>query len=588
MKNAAIKLALAAATALIPALAVAVDAAAAAAGGAQVKRITDAPQTTYSIGNDGGNRQTADYETNFADASYDPFNSNANSRPAWSQGAYQSIEFSKLKPFGAELFNGNFADTFQTDVNPDYRIAPGDRIVVRMWGAKTYEEILTVDLQGNIFIPEIGPIHVMGTSVSSLVDTIKRAVSSVFTNDVNMYVNLQTSQPIAVFITGAVNRPGRYAGSQNDNILSYLDRAGGINPTLGSYRSIQVKRGGSVIKTVDLYSFLVSGEIPLMSLKNDDVIVVTPKNLSVSVYGLAKKPATYEFFSSRKTGKDLLALSPVVSSVSHVQVSGNVNGQNFNKYMSLEDFRNYTFNPDDKIMFVSDSQQNTLLTSVIGPIKGKSRFIVKKGTHLYDVLDNIQIEPEVAEFSSLYVRRKSVAEQQHIIINDALKRLEQSALTAESGSVDEASIRVKEAELIQDFVKRAQMAKPDGIVVVSYNGQIQDLLLEDGDEIIIPPKSSVVQIGGEVMMPKAVVFNQDMTFADYIDQSGGFSPRADEDNILIVQPNGQVGTIAQMRIQPGSRIIVMPRVDTKKMQFAKDIMQIIYQLAVATKVVVGL
>ncbi|MBQ8708379.1 MAG: polysaccharide biosynthesis/export family protein [Succinivibrionaceae bacterium] len=498
------------------------------------------------------------------------------------------MEFSKLKPFGAELFNGNFADTFQTDVNPDYRIAPGDRIVVRMWGAKTYEEILTVDLQGNIFIPEIGPIHVMGTSVSSLVDTIKRAVSSVFTNDVNMYVNLQTSQPIAVFITGAVNRPGRYAGSQNDNILSYLDRAGGINPTLGSYRSIQVKRGGSVIKTVDLYSFLVSGEIPLMSLKNDDVIVVTPKNLSVSVYGLAKKPATYEFFSSRKTGKDLLALSPVVSSVSHVQVSGNVNGQNFNKYMSLEDFRNYTFNPDDKIMFVSDSQQNTLLTSVIGPIKGKSRFIVKKGTHLYDVLDNIQIEPEVAEFSSLYVRRKSVAEQQHIIINDALKRLEQSALTAESGSVDEASIRVKEAELIQDFVKRAQMAKPDGIVVVSYNGQIQDLLLEDGDEIIIPPKSSVVQIGGEVMMPKAVVFNQDMTFADYIDQSGGFSPRADEDNILIVQPNGQVGTIAQMRIQPGSRIIVMPRVDTKKMQFAKDIMQIIYQLAVATKVVVGL
>ncbi len=549
-----------------------------------------APQTTYSIGRDGARTivPAGGVDQDFSDASYDPFNANTNSRPAWSQGAYQSIEFSKLQPFGAELFNGNFAETFQTDINPDYRVSPGDRIIIRMWGAKTYEEIHTVDIQGNIFIPEIGPVHVQGTSVSALVPTIKQAVSSVFTNDVNLYVNMQTSQPIAVFITGLVNRPGRYAGSQNDNILSYLDRAGGISPTMGSYRNIQIKRGGSVIRTIDLYKFIVDGDIPLFSLKNDDVIVVTPKKLTVSAYGLTRKPATFEFFPDHASGADLLALSPVISAVSHVQVSGTKKGKTFNKYMTLEEFKSYRFSPDDKIMFISDSQQSSLLTSVVGPIQGKSRFIVSKGTHLHDVLDNIQIEPEVADFSSLYIRRKSVAEQQQVIIDEALRRLEQSALTAESGSVDEASIRVKEAELIQDFVKRAQAAKPDGIVVVSYNGQIQDLLLEDGDEIVIPVKSSVVQIGGEVMMPKAVVYNPEMTFADYIDQSGGFGPRADEKNILIIQPNGQVGTIEQFAVQPGSRIVVMPRVDTKKMQFAKDIMQIIYQLAVATKVVVGL
>ena len=181
-----------------------------------------------------------------------------------------------------------------------------------------------------------------------------------------------------------------------------------------------------------------------------------------------------------------------------------------------------------------------------------------------------------------------MAAQQKIIIADALKRLEQSSLTAQSSSIDEASIRVKEAELIQDFVKRAQAAQPDGVVVVSTNGHMKDLLLEDGDEIVIPQKSSVVQIGGEIMMPKAIVFDPTYTLLDYIKDTGGFTQRADQDNILIILPNGQVGKTSELSLTPGSRVIVMPKVDSKNMQLAKDVMQIIYQIAVATKVAVGL
>lgn len=547
-------------------------------------KIQDIPQTTTEIGNIGYKNNTNDFD----DAGYDPFNTQTEAKPAWAQGAYQYIEFNKLKPFGSELFQGNFAGTFQTDINPEYRINPGDRIILRMWGAKSYEDILTVDLQGNIFIPEIGPVQVKGCSVASLVATIKGAVAKVFTDSVDLYVNLQNSQPIAVFVTGNVNKPGRYAGSQNDNVLSYIDRAGGINSLLGSYRTIAVKRDGKIIKMIDLYNFLVNGEIPIFTLKNNDVIVVAQKHLSVSAYGLIRKPATYEFTKAKHQGRDLISLAGLGANVSHVQISGIKNNIPFNKYLSLSEFSNYELNPDDRIMFISDNQKGTILTSVIGPIKGKSRFIVRKGTELRDVLKNIQIEESIADFSSVYIKRKSVAEQQKIVIDEALKRLEQSSLTAESGSVDEANIRVKEAELIQDFVKRAKNMQPDGIVVVSSNGKIKDLFLEDGDEIIIPQKTNVIQIGGEVMMPKAVVFDESYSLEDYINETGGYSQRADEENILIVLPNGQVGNIAQLKIQPGARIIVMPKVDTKKMQFAKDIMQIIYQLAVSTKVVIGL
>ena len=543
----------------------------------------DIPQTINQIGNNGSIS-----DSKFVDTSYDPFNVQTEAKPAWAQGAYQQFEFNKLKPFGSELFQGNFSTTYQTDINPDYKVSPGDRIVVRMWGAKSYEDILTVDLQGNIFIPEIGPVQVLGCSVSSLVGTIKSAVSKVFTDNVNLYVNLQNSQPIAVFVTGNINNPGRYAGSQNDNVLSYIDRAGGINSLLGSYRTIVVKRNSEIIKTIDLYNFLVYGEIPIFTLKNNDVIVIGSKHLSVSAYGLIKKPASYEFTKTHHLGSDLISIASIGANVSHVQISGFKDNTPFNKYLSLSEFSKYELNPDDKIMFISDNQKETILTSVVGPIKSKSRFIVKKGTNLLDVLKNVQIDESIADCTSVYIKRKSVAEQQKIIIDEALKRLEQSSLTAESGSVDEANIRVKEAELIQDFVKRAKNTQPDGIVVVSANGKIKNLILEDGDEIIIPQKTNVIQIGGEVMMPKAIVYDESYNLLDYINETGGFSQRADEENILVILPNGQVGKIEQLKIQPGARIIVMPRVDTKKMQFAKDIMQIIYQIAVATKVMIGI
>ncbi len=558
---------------------------------AESKKELDVQQTTYTIGNGGVIGSSGDAQSGqqvFADAGYDPFNPNGSAKPAWAQGAYQYVEFNKLEPFGSELFKGNFAGTFQTDVNPDYRVNPGDRIVVRMWGAKTYEDVLTVDLQGNVFIPEIGPVKVLGTSASALVGTIKSAVSKVFTSNVELYVNLQSSQPIAVFVTGKVKNPGRYAGSQNDNVLSYLDRAGGIDPMLGSYRTITVKRNGQIIKTIDLYKFLVNGEIPIFDLKENDVIVVSQKFLAVSAYGLIKKPATYEFTEASHTGRDLLNLTGVGANVSHVQVTGTVANVPFNKYLSIQEFSGYRLNPDDRIMFISDSQKGSILASVIGPIKGKSRFIVSNGTKLADVLRNVRVDDSVADVKSVYIRRKSVAEQQRIVIADALRRLEQSSLTAESSSVDEASIRVKEAELIQNFVKRAQSVEPDGIVVVSSRGTVKDLVLEDGDEIIIPQKSNVIQIGGEVMMPKAVVYDPNYTLKDYISETGGYSLRADEDNVLVVLANGQVGNVENLSIQPGCRIIVMPKVDSKTMQFAKDIMQIIYQIAVATKVAVSL
>ena len=80
--------------------------------------------------------------------------------PAWAQGALRSVTSIQLQPFASNLFEGRFASTFSDAASNDYILAPGDRIVVRIWGIRAYDDVLVVDQQGNIFIPEVGPVHV--------------------------------------------------------------------------------------------------------------------------------------------------------------------------------------------------------------------------------------------------------------------------------------------------------------------------------------------------------------------------------------------------------------------------------------------
>ena len=147
---------------------------------------------------------------------------------------------------------------------------------------------------------------------------------------------------------------------------------------------------------------------------------------------------------------------------------------------------------------------------------------------------------------------------------------------------------MKEAELIQNFVQRASQMEPDGVLVVSRNGKISDVLLEEGDEIIIPRKTDVVHVSGEVLIPTAVTWEKGLSLKGYLNGAGGLSDRADAGNILIVGLNGEVSRAKGQAIEPGDRILVMPKFDSKNLQLVKDVTQVLYQMAVAVKVAVGL
>lgn len=141
--------------------------------------------------------------------------------------------------------------------------------------------------------------------------------------------------------------------------------------------------------------------------------------------------------------------------------------------------------------------------------------------------------------------------------------------------------------MLSSFIDRARKVEPEGIVVVGSGGKIADIALENGDVIVIPEKTDVVMISGEVIMPQAVVWNEKRDMEDYIRSAGGFSNRADTSNILVVHPDGEVTPKAK-KVLPGDQILVLPRVDSKNMQAVKEVSEILYQVAVACKVILDL
>ena len=489
-------------------------------------------------------------------------------------------------PYGANLFAGGYETERMDGLNANYLIAAGDKINIWIWGAVTYSGIVTVDNQGNIFIPQIGPIHVQDVRASEVNAFVSAKIKRIYTRNASVYVNLLTATPVSVYLSGPVIRPGQYAGMAADSVLYFLKRAGGIDSERGSYREIQILRNNTIIHTVDLYNFIRTGMMPKINFKDGDVILVTPQKAAITVAGGVRNPFRFELKEEASDGAQLAAFSRPLAKVSHVAIIGNRESGPFSTYLPYSEFLHFSLGDGDKILFNDDLHAQVIDIQVAGSYLGPSYFTVEQSTRLHIFLQNIPVNPELADYKNIYLLRDSVALKQKQLIHDSLDRLERSILTAPVGSTGEGAIRVQESQLVMEFAKRARQVEPLGKVVVAENGHIANILLEQGDQIIIPNKTDLVQVGGEVLMPQGVVFNPKAELDDYIAWAGGFTERAEDHRIALVKANGFVTFDDDAVIEKGDQILVLPKIDTKMMQAVKDVTQIIYQIAVAANVVV--
>ncbi len=499
----------------------------------------------------------------------------------------------KEPPFGYNLFKGNFANIRQFIYNPHYRINIGDKILIVFWGAFENEITVTVDNQGNIFIPKVGVIHVMGLEASKLNILIQNAVKKVFKNNVFVYANVLNYQPINVFVTGNVNYPGLYQGLSTDSIIQFLDKAKGINLKDGSFRKIYVKRNGKIIKSYDLYNFLLGGNLRMMEFKNGDIIYVGSLKYYVYVTGDVKRAYRFELLYPEITLQKLKKYAlPNETATSVIVKHWDKNGKLITKKYSIND-NPFIFNGDE-VNFISEHNAKQITIKLDGAIKGSHTLIVKKGTSLKEVLNKLNYSP-FANKNAIQLYRKSIAKLQKQLIDAELKDLEQKVLTSSSVTTAGATIKKEEAQLIMEFIKRAKQIQPKGRVVLNKETNLSQVILEDGDTIYIPKKSSIVTIQGEVRIPGAQTYVPGYSVDDYIKSVGGFSSRADKKHILIIRQSGKVITYddtaffkKHIKIKKGDSILVLSKPNSENLQITKDITQILYQIAVSAGVVLRL
>lgn len=492
------------------------------------------------------------------------------------------------QPFGANLFRGGFSNSHEDGLNPGYQVQAGDRVTVRVWGAVDFNDVQVVDPSGNLFIPSVGPVPVAGVTNRDLNRRVQQAVNAVFTDNVRVYTSLNGTQPVAVFVTGFVPAPGRFGGIPSNSALHFLDRAGGVDPVRGSYRNIKLLREGQTLATIDLYDFLLKGQLPNVEFRDGDTLVVGGKGNTVSVTGDVSNVAEFEWVNDSLSGHELLESAQAIPGVSYVGVSGIRQEKSFSTYVPLDEFKGFKIENGDSVIFRKDQHDDVIVVEVEGAHLGPSQYAVPKNTRLLELLDHIAIDTELADPKSVSVRRVSVADRQKAALDESLSRLEARYLTASSQTDREAVIRAQEARLIGEFVARARTVEPQGRLVVVDNGTVANVLLEAGDTITIPRVSESILLSGEVLVAQAMLYKKGRRAREYIKLSGGFSTQALRTSLILVHTNGEVTRGENPMVRPGDEIIVLPKVPVKNLQLASTIVDIIYKIAIAASVAIQL
>ena len=201
-----------------------------------------------------------------------------------------------LPLFGRDLFQhapSTFAPADQIPVTADYVIGPGDELLVRLWGPQTFNSQLTVDTNGDIYIPKVGTIHVAGLHYDQLQKQLTADISRIYRN-FNLSINLGRLRSIQVYIVGEARRPGAYTISSLSTVLNALFVSGGPN-VQGSLRKIQIRRNGQSPMEFDLYDLILHGDKSKdVRLEQGDTIFIPATGPQVALAGSVHHPAIYE------------------------------------------------------------------------------------------------------------------------------------------------------------------------------------------------------------------------------------------------------------------------------------------------------
>ncbi|QIA64433.1 sugar transporter [Vibrio astriarenae] len=206
------------------------------------------------------------------------------------------LQQEELMPFGYDVLKGS-PDSFvafdNIPVPSDYVVGPGDEIRIQLFGKEDGEEVVTVDRNGQITIPRVGPVNVAGKSFSVMNDELTSLIQERIIGG-NVVISMANMRMMQVYVVGEATQPGAYNVNGVTTLTQALIAAGGVKET-GSLREVQLKRQGQVVATLDMYDLLLKGDSSNdVRLEKGDTLFIPAKKSNITVQGSVTRPAYYE------------------------------------------------------------------------------------------------------------------------------------------------------------------------------------------------------------------------------------------------------------------------------------------------------
>lgn len=401
--------------------------------------------------------------------------------------------------FGQKLFSQksmNFAPDENIIPPDDYRLGPGDEIVVTIWGTAEFYESYMVDKDGSIYPEGVGRINLLGVELKKAREIIRSRFQSIVSGGANIEVVMGKARTIRVNVVGEVVQPGTYTISALHTAFNALYLAGGPNE-IGSLRTIFIKREGKTIDTLDVYGYLIQGDIKnQIFLNNNDFIIVHSQSKVVSMAGEVKRPTKYEL----KLNENMQALikysggAKPEASTRNVQIrryKGNeVSIQTLNLEEMLASGKDFNLEDGDSLTFtrVLDTLHNSVQAQ--GEFKYPGIYQIKKGDRIHDLLLKAGGLTKEAYTKRAYIER----------INDQLE-------------IDYIPVD------LNSIVKYGS-ASADNIELQQFDA-FKVFYIEDFKDI------RYVSIRGEVRKEGSFIYSGKRTLKDLIYQAGGPTDQAD-------------------------------------------------------------
>lgn len=403
------------------------------------------------------------------------------------------LEDNKPVIFGKNIFNQknlSFVPNMNIPTPEDYKLGPSDEIVIDIWGASQTSLQQVISPEGSIVVDRLGPVYLNGMTIREANSYIQQKFSSVYSGISNeggssqIKLSLGQIRTIQINILGEVAVPGTYALSSLSSVFHALYNAGGIND-IGSLRSIQLYRKGKLIKTIDIYQYLLngnaSGETRLM---DGDIIMVPPYISLVEIVGKIKRPMFYEM-TVTETLSDL------------IKYSGGFTGD---AYKEKIDITRKTGKYDKAYTVSSKDFENFILDD-------KDSIFVSAGLNQFDN----RVEIKGAVFRPGYYE---VGEQIKTIKN----LIEKAGGIKENAFLNRAILTRERADLTRETV-------PINLKNL-LDGRTADINLKKNDMLLVASDSVLVELGsftiyGDVQTPGEYDYAEGTSIEDLIIKAGG-------------------------------------------------------------------